>query len=65
MQARNALCPGITTFVENAFQTFNGGNNRSPQAAKGGSEFKRWTTDYIRGAEMEVCLSYLNNVILL
>ena len=59
IQARNAVCPGISTLIENLFHTFgefDGGG--SSQAASGPSgnvpTAMGWLDEYIAGAEMEV-----------
>jgi len=47
MQARNAICPGLSTFVENIFHSF-GHPAYPPQ------QDENWLNEYVHGARMEL-----------
>jgi hypothetical protein len=47
VQARNAICPGLSTFIENIFHTFT-----SPHAQV--EDSSNWLNEYIHGARMEM-----------
>lgn len=51
LQARNAMCPGLATFVENIFHTFGSGVN-------GAKPTEHWVSEYKYGLQME--LYYVN-----
>ena len=59
IQARNAVCPGISTLIENLFHTFGefdgGGSSQAASGPSGSvSSAMGWLDEYIAGAEMEV-----------
>ena len=59
IQARNAVCPGISTLIENLFHTFgdiDGGGSAQVAGGPSGnvSSMMGWLDEYIAGAEMEV-----------
>lgn len=64
LQARNALCPGYSTLIENLFHTF--GNNSNTNAANKhdneDSNATSWTVEYLHGAHMEVYYIPLSRV---
>jgi potassium large conductance calcium-activated channel subfamily M alpha protein 1 len=47
MQARNAICPGLSTFIENIFHTFTSPHNQIEDSSY-------WMNEYIHGARMEM-----------
>ena len=48
LQARNAICPGFSTFIENIFHSFGG----VPAARE--SSLEPWYQEYLHGARMEM-----------
>jgi len=47
MQARNSICPGLSTFIENIFHTFTSPHNQMEDSSD-------WLNEYIHGARMEM-----------
>jgi hypothetical protein len=58
MQARNAICPGLSTFVENMFHSF-GAPVYPPR-----EDSTYWLDEYIHGARMELYYVPLENLLL-
>ena len=52
LQARNAMCPGLATFVENIFHSFGSGRNNVSKPTD------HWMSEYQYGLQME--LYYIN-----
>lgn len=52
LQARNAICPGLATFVENLFHTF--GGDGFDDSEGGDKNEAKWLEEYMDGADKEV-----------
>ena len=59
MQARNAVCPGISTFIENLLHSF-----ESTTAQKIERKFTVWSDEYIQGADMEIYYVQFSSIFL-
>jgi len=57
MQARNAICPGLSTFVENVFHSFG-------QPAYPPQQDDNWLSEYVHGARMELYYVPLQGLLL-
>ena len=55
IQARNVMCPGISTLIENMFHTFSAPSVLNVMSEDGGSSvaFNQWMEDYCHGLSME------------
>ena len=57
MQARNAVCPGISTLIENLFHSYGGHKDNLPQPRAASAALgapTSWLDEYIAGADIEV-----------
>lgn len=59
IQARNAVCPGISTFIENLLHSF-----ESTTTQKTERKFNIWSDEYVHGADMEIYYIQFSSIFL-